>query len=63
MDRISEIKRRLKEINKEQTNIDKIIEKQEEDGNYDDSLYETLRKLEDERNNLGLELEALENIL
>lgn len=63
MDRISEIKRRLKEINKEQTNIDKIIEKQEEDGNYDDSLYETLRKLEDERNNLGLELEALENVL
>ena len=63
MDRISEIKRRLKEINKEQTNIDKIIEKQEEDGNYDDSLYETLRKSEDERNNLGLELEALENIL
>ena len=35
----------------------------EEDGNYDDSLYETLRKLEDERNNLGLELEALENTL
>ena len=63
MDRISEIKRRLKEINKEQTNIDKMIEKQEEDGNYDDSLYETLRKLEDERNNLGLELEALENVL
>lgn len=63
MDRISEIKKRLKEINKEQTNIDKIIEKQEEDGNYDDSLYETLRKLEDERNNLGLELEAIENTL
>ena len=61
MDRISEIKRRLKEINKEQTNIDKIIEKQEEDGNFDSSLYESLRALEDERNNLDLELRAIEH--
>lgn len=60
MNRIEEIKIRLKEINKEQRNLDKKIEKQEEDGNYDDSLYDSLRSLEDERNNLSMELEAIE---
>ena len=61
MSRAEEIKKRLKDINKEQRNLDKKIEKQEEDGNFDSSLYDTLRSLEDERNNLDLELRAIEH--
>lgn len=60
MERITEIKKRLKEINKEQRNLDKMIEKQEEDGNFNSSLYDSLRELEEERNNLELELDVLE---
>ena len=60
MERITEIKKRLKEINKEQRNLDKMIEKQEEDGNFNSSLYDSLRELEEERNNLELELDTLE---
>ena len=61
MSRAEEIRKRLKDINKEQRNLDKKIEKQEEDGNFDSSLYDTLRSLEDERNNLDLELRAIEH--
>ena len=60
MSRAEEIRKRLKDINKEQRNLDKRIEKQEEDGNFDSSLYDSLRVLEDERNNLDLELRAIE---
>ena len=60
MSRAEEIRKRLKEINKEQRNLDKRIEKQEEDGNYNSSLYDSIRALEDERNNLELELSAIE---
>ena len=60
MSRAEEIRKRLKEINKEQRNLDKKIEKQEEDGNFDNSLYDSIRALEDERNNLELELSAIE---
>ena len=42
MSRAEEIRKRLKEINKEQRNLDKKIEKQEEDGNFDSSLYDYL---------------------
>ena len=61
MSRAEEIRKRLKDINKEQRNLDKKIEKQEADGNYDSSLYESLRSLEDEYNNLDLELRAIES--
>ena len=61
MSRAEEIRKRLKDINKEQSNLDKKIEKQEEDGNFDSSLYDSLRALEDERNNLDLELRAIEH--
>ena len=61
MSRAEEIRKRLKDINKEQRNLDKKIEKQEEDGNFDSSLYESLRALEDERNHLDLELRAIEH--
>ena len=61
MSRAEEIRKRLKDINKEQRNLDKKNEKQEEDGNYDSSLYESLRVLEDEYNNLDLELRAIEH--
>ena len=61
MSRAEEIRKRLKEINKEQRNLDKKIEKQEEDGNYDSSLYESVRALEEEYNNLDLELRAIES--
>ena len=60
MSRAEEIRKRLKDINKEQRNLDKKIEKQEEDGNFDSSLYDALRDLEDERNNLDLELRSIE---
>ena len=60
MSRAEEIRKRLKEINKEQRNLDKKIEKQEEDGNFDNSLYDSIRALEDERNNLELELSDIE---
>ena len=61
MSRAEEIRKRLKEINKEQRNLDKKIEKQEEDGNFDSSLYESVRALEEEYNNLDLELRAIEH--
>ena len=61
MSRAEEIRKRLKDINKEQRNLDKKIEKQEEDGNFDSSLYDYLIALEDERNNLDLELRAIEH--
>ena len=61
MSRAEEIRKRLKEINKEQRNLDKKIEKQEEDGNFDSSLYESVRALEEEYNNLDLELRAIES--
>lgn len=57
---ITEIKKRLKEIRKEQTGIDKMIAKQEDDGNFDDKLYSRLNELEDERNNLQMQLDELE---
>ena len=60
MSRAEEIRKRLKDINKEQRNLDKKIEKQEQDGNFNSSLYDSLRALEDERNNLELELSAIE---
>ena len=60
MSRAEEIRKRLKDINKEQRNLDKKIEKQEEDGNFDISLYDSIRALEDERNNLELELSDIE---
>lgn len=61
MSRAEEIRKRLKDINKEQRNLDKRIEKQEEDGNFDSSLYESVRALEEEYNNLDLELRAIES--
>ena len=61
MSRAEEIKKRLKEISKEQRNLDKKIEKQEEDGNFDSSLYESVRALEEEYNNLDLELRSIES--
>ena len=61
MSRAEEIRKRLKDINKEQRNLDKRIEKQEEDGNFDSSLYESARALEEEYNNLDLELRAIES--
>ena len=61
MSRAEEIRKRLKEINKEQRNLDKKIEKQEEDGNFDSSLYESVRALEEEYNNLDLELRSIES--
>ena len=60
VDEITQIKKRLSKIKSEQSKLDKMIDKQEEDGNYDDSLYQALEKLEDERNNLRLQLESLE---
>ena len=63
MSRAEEIRKRLKEINKEQRNLDKKIEKQEEDGNFDSSLYESVRALEEEYNNLDLELRAIESTM
>ena len=61
MSRAEEIRNRLKEISKEQRNLDKKIEKQEEDGNFDSSLYESVRALEEEYNNLDLELRSIES--
>ena len=61
MSRVEEIRKRLKDINKEQRNLDKKIEKQEEDGNFDSSLYESVRALEEEYNNLDLELRSIES--
>lgn len=61
MKRADEIRKRLKEIRMEQRRIDNLIAKQEEDGNYNDGFYREIEKLEDERNNLELELEAIEN--
>ena len=61
MDRVKEIKKRIDAINKEQRRLDKLIEKQEEDGIYSDKLYNSINELEDEKNNLSLELESLEN--
>ena len=63
MSRAEEIRKRLKEISKEQRNLDKKIEKQEEDGNFDSSLYESVRALEEEYNNLDLELRAIESTM
>lgn len=61
--RIKEIKKRLKAISVEQRNLDKQIQRQEEEEDYyyDESLYKKVDTLEDERNNLSMELEALEN--
>ena len=56
MDRVKEIKKRIDAINKEQRRLDKLIEKQEEDGIYSDKLYNSINELEDEKNNLSLEL-------
>ena len=61
MSRAEEIRKRLKDINKEQRNLDKRIEKQEEDGNFDSSLYESVRALEEEYNKLDLELRSIES--
>ena len=61
MNRVEEIKKRIDAINKEQRKLDKLIEKQEEDGIYSDKLYNSINELEEEKNNLSLELEALEN--
>ncbi len=61
MERAKEIKKRIDAINKEQRKLDKLIEKQEEDGIYSDQLYKSINELEEEKNNLSLELEALEN--
>ena len=61
MSRAEEIRKRLKDINKEQRNLDKRIEKQEEDGNFDSSLYESVRALEEEYNNLDLDLRSIES--
>ena len=60
VDEITQIKKRLSKIKSEQSKLDKMIAKKEEYGNYDDSLYQALEKLEDERNNLRLQLESLE---
>ncbi len=56
---VAEINKRIYEIRKEQTSIDKTIAKQEEDGNFDDSLYSRLDELEEEINNLEMQLEGL----
>lgn len=50
-----EIKEKLSSIIKKQHKIEKLIEKQEEDGVYDDALYRELDELEKQR----LELEEL----
>ena len=61
MDRVKEIKKRIDAINKEQRRLDKLIEKQKKDGMYSDKIYNSINGLEDEKNNLSLELESLEN--
>lgn len=53
------ISSKIKEINKEITKLEKQIEKQEEDGIYDDSLYSAINRLEDERLELEKELDEL----
>lgn len=57
--RIKEINDRLSDISKEQNKLDRLIEKQENDGNYNDALYQAMEKLEEERTDLRLELQEL----
>lgn len=57
--RIKEINDRLSDISKEQNRLDRLIEKQENDGNYNDALYQAMEKLEEERTDLRLELQEL----
>jgi predicted nucleic acid-binding Zn-ribbon protein len=57
--RIKEINDRLSDISKEQNKLDRLIEKQEKDGNYNDALYQAMEKLEEERTDLRLELQEL----
>lgn len=57
---LKELKSKLSEIKKQQDKIDKMISKNEEDDYYDGSLYEELEKLEDERNDLMMQIEAIE---
>lgn len=58
-EKAKKIKARLKEIQKEQNRIEAQIEKMDEDGLYDDGLYSSLSKLEEERDQLNDELDSL----
>lgn len=58
-EKAKKIKARLKEIQKEQNRIEAQIEKMDEDGLYDDRLYSSLSKLEEERDQLNDELDSL----
>lgn len=59
MNRIEEIKTRLKEIANRQSRLEKQIKKMEDDDLYDDALFSELSSLEEERDNLESELELL----
>ena len=51
----------IKEIRRQQTKIESQIAKQEEDGIYDNSLYEKLDELDKEAEDIQAELDKLEN--
>ena len=60
MNKIEEIKTKLKEIASRQSRLEKQIEKMEDDDLYDDALFSELTSLEEERDNLEAELDLLE---
>lgn len=60
--RIAELKKKLDLIERDQLKLDKIIQSQEDDGNYDDGLYSAMDELEEKKNSLLMELEALESL-
>lgn len=51
----------IKEIRRQQTKIESQIAKQEEDGIYENSLYEKLDELDKEAEEIQVELDKLEN--
>lgn len=51
----------IKEIRRQQTKIESQIARQEEDGIYDNSLYEKLDELDKEAEDIQAELDKLEN--
>ena len=51
----------IKEIRRQQTKIESQIAKQEEDGIYENSLYEKLDELDKEAEDIQAELDKLEN--
>ena len=56
-----ELKKELDNISKELVKLEALLDKMEEDGNYDGSIYDKIDELEEKRYKLELELEESES--